>query len=77
MNTPSASPADTAVAEPGGTPSLRKVLIWDAPVRVFHWLMVLSFAGAYLTAESERWRLVHVTLATRWPGWWRFVSCGD
>jgi cytochrome b len=38
------------------------VLIWDAPVRVFHWLMVLSFAGAWFTAESERWRLVHVTL---------------
>ncbi len=40
----------------------KKILVWDAPVRVFHWLMVLSFAGAYLTAESERWRLVHVTL---------------
>jgi cytochrome b len=38
------------------------VLVWDAPVRVFHWLMVFSFAGAYLTAESERWRLVHVSL---------------
>jgi cytochrome b len=38
------------------------VLIWDAPVRVFHWLMVFSFAGAYLTAESETWRLVHVSL---------------
>ncbi len=38
------------------------ILVWDAPVRVFHWLMVLSFAGAYLTAESERWRLVHVSL---------------
>jgi len=43
--------------------SLKKsVLVWDAPVRVFHWLMALSFAGAYITAESERWRLVHVTL---------------
>ncbi|MEY4155971.1 MAG: hypothetical protein RJB64_692 [Pseudomonadota bacterium] len=40
----------------------RKILVWDAPVRVFHWLLVLSFAGAYLTAESERWRLVHVSL---------------
>ncbi|MCW5658223.1 MAG: cytochrome b/b6 domain-containing protein [Burkholderiaceae bacterium] len=40
----------------------RGVLVWDAPVRVFHWLLVASFAGAWLTAESERWRLVHVTL---------------
>lgn len=40
----------------------QKILVWDAPVRVVHWLMVLSFAGAYLTAESERWRLIHVTL---------------
>ncbi len=39
-----------------------KILVWDVPVRVFHWLMVFSFAGAYLTAESERWRLIHVTL---------------
>lgn len=39
-----------------------KILVWDAPVRVFHWLLVFSFAGAYLTAESERWRLIHVTL---------------
>lgn len=41
---------------------MRKILVWDAPVRVFHWLMVLSFAGAYLTAESDDWRQVHVTL---------------
>jgi cytochrome b len=40
----------------------KPVLVWDAPVRVFHWLMVLSFAGAYITAESERFRLLHVTL---------------
>lgn len=38
------------------------IRVWDLPVRVFHWLMVFSFAGAYITAESERWRLVHVTL---------------
>lgn len=38
------------------------VLVWDAPVRVFHWLLVLCFAGAFVTAESERLRLLHVTL---------------
>lgn len=40
----------------------KKVLIWDLPVRVFHWLLALCFTGAYLTAESESWRLLHVTL---------------
>jgi len=39
-----------------------KIKVWDAPVRVFHWLLVLSFTGAYLSAESESWRLLHVTL---------------
>ena len=68
MNTPSGFPADTAGSAPRHTKAIRKVLIWDAPVRVFHWLMVLSFAGAYLTAESERWRLVHVTLGYTMAG---------
>jgi cytochrome b len=68
MNTPSASRAESAPIEPGQTPDRRKILIWDAPVRVFHWLMVFSFAGAYLTAESERWRLAHVTLGYTMAG---------
>jgi len=68
MSTPCASPADSAVAAPATTSSVRKVLIWDAPVRVFHWLMVFSFVGAYLTAESEGWRLVHVTLGYTMAG---------
>jgi cytochrome b len=42
--------------------SAQKIRIWDAPVRVFHWLLVFCFAGAYLSAESEVWRLLHVTL---------------
>jgi cytochrome b len=64
MNTVSESRADRAE---GREPTPR-ILVWDAPVRVFHWLMVLSFAGAYLTAESERWRLVHVTLGYTMAG---------
>jgi cytochrome b len=39
-----------------------KVLVWDVPTRVFHWLLAVSFAGAFLTAESERYRDVHVML---------------
>ncbi len=46
----------------------RRTLVWDAPVRVFHWLLVLAFAGAYLTAESERYRLLHVTLGYTMAG---------
>ncbi len=36
--------------------------IWDLPTRVFHWMLVLCFAGAWLTAESERTQLLHLTL---------------
>jgi cytochrome b len=40
--------------------SKTKIRVWDLPTRVFHWLLALSFAGAWLTAESERLRDVHV-----------------
>lgn len=39
-----------------------RILVWDLPTRAFHWLLALSFAGAFLTAESERLRDLHVTL---------------
>lgn len=64
MNAISASHAEASA----GRTSPRKILVWDAPVRVFHWLMVASFAGAWLTAESERWRMVHVTLGYTMAG---------
>ena len=38
-----------------------RTLVWDAPLRVFHWLLAASFAVAWLSSESERWQLVHVT----------------
>jgi cytochrome b len=40
----------------------RKILVWDLPVRLFHWTLAAAFIGAYVLSESERWRLVHVTL---------------
>ena len=36
-----------------------KILVWDWPVRIGHWLMVGGFVLAWLTAESETFRLVH------------------
>lgn len=39
-----------------------RVFVWDLPVRLFHWLLAVSFAGAFITAESERFRDVHVAL---------------
>lgn len=39
-----------------------KILVWDLPTRAFHWLLALSFAGAWITADSERWRDMHVLL---------------
>jgi cytochrome b len=41
---------------------LKRILVWDVPTRVFHWLLALSFIGAYVTAESERYRDIHVVL---------------
>lgn len=39
-----------------------KTRVWDVPTRVFHWTLVLSFCGAFLTSESERYRDIHVML---------------
>ena len=54
-STPSAGPAATTPARAPG----RRVV--DAPTRMAHALIALSFFGAYLTAEGERWRALHVT----------------
>lgn len=39
---------------------MEKISVWDWPVRLGHWAMVVGFAGAWLTGESESWRLLHV-----------------
>jgi cytochrome b len=41
---------------------MSRILVWDLPTRAFHWLLALSFAGAFLTAESEKFRDIHVIL---------------
>ena len=39
---------------------MRKVV--DAATRTYHWLFAASFLGAYITADGEKFRLLHVTL---------------
>lgn len=43
---------------------MQKILVWDWPVRLGHWLMVGGFALAWLTGDSESLRLVHVAAGT-------------
>ena len=44
------TPQDATVTQP----------LWDAPVRLLHGLMALGLAGAWLTAEADGWRAVHI-----------------
>lgn len=39
-----------------------RTLVWDLPTRVFHWVLAASFAGAFVTADSERLRDLHMLL---------------
>jgi cytochrome b len=40
---------------------MEKILVWDLPTRIGHWLLVTAFIVSYLSGDSEEWRLVHVT----------------
>jgi cytochrome b len=57
------------MSQPGDlTKVFRNILVWDVPTRVFHWLFALSFGGAFLTAESERFNNIHVMLGYTFLG---------
>jgi cytochrome b len=45
-----------------------RILVWDLPTRLFHWLLAATFAGAWLTADSERWIDAHTTLGYTFAG---------
>lgn len=56
---------DTPAVEPA---RLVTQPLWDAPVRLLHALMALSVAGAWLTAEAEGWRAVHISFGLTLAG---------
>jgi cytochrome b len=58
---PATVQAGTATSGTADRPSA-SVRVWDIPTRIFHWSFAASFAGAWLTSESERLRDLHVML---------------
>jgi cytochrome b len=40
---------------------MKKILVWDLPTRIGHWLLVVAFFLSFVSGDSEEWRLVHVT----------------
>jgi cytochrome b len=63
---PDAPVSPSSSAAPA-SPVPRRLVI-DAPTRTFHGLFALSFLGAYLTADGEHFRLLHVTLGYTMAG---------
>jgi cytochrome b len=47
--------------KPQARTSRRSVQVWDVPIRLFHWLVVLLVAGAYATARLN-WMDWHVRI---------------
>ena len=62
MNTQTIDETAGAGHAPSAGDAMAPIKVWDLPTRVFHWSLAASFAGAYITSESERWRDVHVLL---------------
>ena len=60
------TPALATPAAPAASARSRRVN--DAPIRMFHALFALAFAGAWATGDSEAWRALHVTLGYTMAG---------
>ncbi len=51
-HTSSASPMSNSEISPPQSTSVTTRRVWDLPVRVFHWLLVLAMIGAYVTNQA-------------------------
>ena len=63
-----AQPSSYAAVDTHRAAAAPSRLVTDAPTRMFHALFALSFLGAYLTADGEHFRLLHVTLGYTMAG---------
>lgn len=64
---PTALPA-TSGRTTGSTTTTDRIKVWDLPTRLFHWSLAATFAGAWLTADSERLIDGHTTLGYAFAG---------
>lgn len=39
---------------------MKRILVWDIPTRIGHWLLVTAFVLSFITGDSEAQRLYHV-----------------
>lgn len=39
--------------------AMQRILVWDVPTRLFHWLFASSFVAAWITSESDEWLSIH------------------
>lgn len=37
-----------------------KILVWDLPTRIGHWLLAAAFVVAWISGENDDWRAVHI-----------------
>lgn len=60
----------------------KPIRVWDLPTRIFHWSLATSFVVAFVTAESEKLRDIHVLAGYGMAGLiafrilWGFVGGG-
>ncbi len=41
-------------------PEPQSKMVWDLPVRIFHWSLVALFFTAWFTGEGDRWLNIHI-----------------
>jgi cytochrome b len=58
---PQNPPGPSSKADSPAAHDARPRRVIDAPTRLVHWALALSFAGAYLTAEQDAWHGLHIS----------------
>jgi cytochrome b len=45
-----------------------RIYVWDVPTRVFHWLLVASYIGAWITYDDNRYLDIHIYAGSTFLG---------